>query len=334
MNRNRILHSLSIIALWMPVAASAQQVFWLEPGDTDKINRMDLNGGGVVTLVEADIITAFTVDAQAGNLYWGASAVGLDPRIMRSDLNGLGAVMLVGSAATTSDIAIDHTNGRIYWTDFAQGKIQRADLDGANAQLLTTVGLHVNGIALDPGAGRMFYTVTSTDFLWSADLDATNATPLVSSSSGLALGVAVDPENGRVYFSEVGVQSADLDGSAIAPVVADSAAGIALDLTKGMIYWANLTEGKIKRAPIGGGAIEDVVTGLDRPKRIAVLAAPPCPADINGDTLVDTADLGGLLGAFGNTGTPGTVFGDINEDGIVDTADLGILLGSIGPCPM
>ncbi|MCB9846876.1 MAG: matrixin family metalloprotease [Phycisphaeraceae bacterium] len=53
----------------------------------------------------------------------------------------------------------------------------------------------------------------------------------------------------------------------------------------------------------------------------------PVPdGDLNGDCVVDTADLGGLLGSFGNT----TPFGDINGDGIVDTADLGILLNNFG----
>jgi len=48
--------------------------------------------------------------------------------------------------------------------------------------------------------------------------------------------------------------------------------------------------------------------------------------DINGDGVVDTADLGGLIGSFGGNGP----FGDINGDGIVDTADLGIMIGNFG----
>ncbi len=48
--------------------------------------------------------------------------------------------------------------------------------------------------------------------------------------------------------------------------------------------------------------------------------------DVNGDGDVDTADLGGTLGAFGGMGP----FGDINGDGVVDTADIGLLLGNFG----
>jgi hypothetical protein len=55
-----------------------------------------------------------------------------------------------------------------------------------------------------------------------------------------------------------------------------------------------------------------------------------CPPDINGDGVVDTADLGLLLGNFGGSGL--SERGDVNNDGNVDTADLGILLTAFGPC--
>jgi len=44
--------------------------------------------------------------------------------------------------------------------------------------------------------------------------------------------------------------------------------------------------------------------------------------DLNGDGVVDTADLGILLAAFGSS----DAVADLNGDGIVDTADLGLLL--------
>ena len=60
------------------------------------------------------------------------------------------------------------------------------------------------------------------------------------------------------------------------------------------------------------------------------LAIPPCPSDISGDGVTDTADLGLLLGVFGTS----DVGADINGDGAVDTADLGALLGEFGSvCP-
>ncbi|MCH2162472.1 MAG: hypothetical protein MK085_11445 [Phycisphaerales bacterium] len=51
-----------------------------------------------------------------------------------------------------------------------------------------------------------------------------------------------------------------------------------------------------------------------------------CTPDLNGDGVVDGADLGLLLGNFGGIG-----LGDIDCDGDVDGADLGLLLSAWGP---
>ncbi|MCB9837857.1 MAG: hypothetical protein H6813_00825 [Phycisphaeraceae bacterium] len=66
--------------------------------------------------------------------------------------------------------------------------------------------------------------------------------------------------------------------------------------------------------------------GAEGPLAAALIAPCSFIADLNGDGVVDTADLGILLGAFGSAGP----LGDLNGDMIVDTADLGILLSSFG----
>jgi hypothetical protein len=64
----------------------------------------------------------------------------------------------------------------------------------------------------------------------------------------------------------------------------------------------------------------------------------PCPADLNGDTLVNGLDLGILLINWSiPPGTPGCggatpCPADLNGNGFVDGLDLGILLGQWGPC--
>lgn len=54
-----------------------------------------------------------------------------------------------------------------------------------------------------------------------------------------------------------------------------------------------------------------------------------CPADLNGDKLVDGNDLGALLGQWGPCAG---CEADFNGDGIVDGDDLGALLGLWGAC--
>ena len=68
----------------------------------------------------------------------------------------------------------------------------------------------------------------------------------------------------------------------------------------------------------GSGLLSLVELGQD---------ACPCPADLNGDLIVNGADLAILLGNWGAAGE-----GDLNDDGVVNGADIAILLGAWGPC--
>ena len=56
----------------------------------------------------------------------------------------------------------------------------------------------------------------------------------------------------------------------------------------------------------------------------------PCPADIDGNGAVDSADLGSLLSSWGTCAGCGA---DLDGNGVVDSADLGSLLSSWGACP-
>jgi len=64
---------------------------------------------------------------------------------------------------------------------------------------------------------------------------------------------------------------------------------------------------------------------------LSVPGAPPCPgacpADLDGNGIIDGADLGLLLSGWGTDAT-----GDIDGNGTVDGADLGSLLSAWGPC--
>ncbi|MCP4497536.1 MAG: hypothetical protein GY825_12240 [Phycisphaeraceae bacterium] len=53
-----------------------------------------------------------------------------------------------------------------------------------------------------------------------------------------------------------------------------------------------------------------------------------CVGDLNGDGVVDGADLGLLIGGWGTTG-----LGDLNGDESIDGADLGLMIGAWGVCP-
>jgi hypothetical protein len=61
------------------------------------------------------------------------------------------------------------------------------------------------------------------------------------------------------------------------------------------------------------------------------LTCNQCPADLNGDHAVNSADLGLLLAQFGVCSVPCSA--DLNGDNQVNAADLGKMLNDFGPCP-
>ncbi|MCA9284926.1 MAG: hypothetical protein KDA22_06925 [Phycisphaerales bacterium] len=63
--------------------------------------------------------------------------------------------------------------------------------------------------------------------------------------------------------------------------------------------------------------------------QMIVLTGPSIPGDLNGDGVVNGADLGLLLGDWGAC-PPDACPADLNGDGTVDGADLGLLLGEWG----
>ncbi len=61
-----------------------------------------------------------------------------------------------------------------------------------------------------------------------------------------------------------------------------------------------------------------------------LLGRAPCPGDVNGDAMVDFADLNAVLSQYGQTGPPGALSADLDSDGDVDFADLNIVLSNYG----
>ncbi|MEE2973114.1 MAG: hypothetical protein VX672_08310, partial [Planctomycetota bacterium] len=88
---------------------------------------------------------------------------------------------------------------------------------------------------------------------------------------------------------------------------------------------------------LAGNNILDAMAVLYRDRiRAALLSwrsngCEPCPADLDGDGVVDGADAGLLLAGWGPCHT--VCRGDLDGDGDVDGADLGLFLSAWGSCP-
>jgi hypothetical protein len=63
---------------------------------------------------------------------------------------------------------------------------------------------------------------------------------------------------------------------------------------------------------------------------LAILPPLPCPADTNGDDVVDVQDLVNVVVLYWNTSNPA---GDVNDDGIVNVQDMVLVVLNWGVCP-
>jgi len=73
-----------------------------------------------------------------------------------------------------------------------------------------------------------------------------------------------------------------------------------------------------------------VTLGLQQAGRLSIVLQAGPTGDLNGDGVVDGADLGTLLAAWGPCPEAGPCPADLNGDGEVDGADLGIMLSQWG----
>ena len=207
------------------------------------IRRANLDGANVETLFIGGVAKeGIALDTSGGKIYWSEGLVGRpadEQKIRRANLDGSNVEDLITGFLPGANthigprgIALDLSQGKMYWAYPGASKIQRANLDGSNIEDVITELDAPHQISLDFNSGKIYWTD------WNA---------------------------GKV-------QRANFDGSHIEDLVVglSTPAGIALDSLSGKIYWVGRGTGKIQRANLDGTNVEDLVTGLRRPFGIAL----------------------------------------------------------------
>ena len=139
------------------------KIYWTEDdfvANVSRVRRANLDGSGAETVVTVTGGIAFAsgiaLDLQADKVYWVEF---MNQKVKRAKLDGTQVQDLVTSGGSVSEIALDTTNGKMYWgTCQSPAGIRRANLDGTNAQPVIPGsafgGLCAAGIDLDVAGGK------------------------------------------------------------------------------------------------------------------------------------------------------------------------------------
>jgi len=112
--------------------------------------------------------------------------------LQRADVGGLnsGVEDLVTGADGPTGVALDLTEGKLYWAETLGRKIVRANLDGSDVEDVVTGLVGPRGIALDLAGGRVYWANNATGAILRANLDGTQPEAIVTDLDA-PLGVAL-----------------------------------------------------------------------------------------------------------------------------------------------
>jgi len=218
----------------LDLVSDPHKMYWSETG-TERVKRADLDGGNVETLFTPEgSVMEIAVDAQNGKIYY-TDKISNYVHIYEASLSGTNKVDLYnasqdpnGAAGTARGIAVDSVGGMIYWTDSSRSAIYRIPIEGTGSTPTAAVPVIENtgpltvdqqldepgGIALDIEAGMLYSTdwssLDSGEKILSAEIPATaSAGPYPrwnvmyeKHAAGFPMGIALDIPRRQLYWAD------------------------------------------------------------------------------------------------------------------------------------
>jgi DNA-binding beta-propeller fold protein YncE len=164
-------------------ARTSGRLFFLDLS-TGRILSANPDGSDLRTIIieGRKLPDGLVVDVAAGHIYWTNMG---DPKrndgsIMRSDLNGKNMITIVppGGTFTPKQLQLEKKSGKLYWSDREGMRVMRANVEGSNIETLVDTSQG----DLRPGSDQRKWCV----------------------------GIAVDADDGKFYWTQKGGQDAGL----------------------------------------------------------------------------------------------------------------------------
>lgn len=204
------------------VDPSTGKVYYTLAGNRE-IRSCDLDGGDNERVLTGptSYVRGIDLDVLGGKMYWIAGNYsGSAKQVLRANLSGSATQYLHESVDGTNeltDLSLDLTNGRVYWTDYGtrvstpggsatDGAIGYGSLDGSGTAVVTGVGGDPRGVVVDPIGGKVYwadYANNGSGAIYQANLDLTDVTTLITGRTGPA-GITLDVAAGKIYWSDSG----------------------------------------------------------------------------------------------------------------------------------
>jgi hypothetical protein len=242
-----IQKTLLTLLLSLPLAQSvlAGHIYWTDRRSNQRgIRRMTLAGGSpttttsLISLTNSQDCRGIAVNVATNQIYYGVGT-----NLARAAMSGASPTNIITGRSTVMDVKWNAETNFLYWADQTAGRIQRAP---ASTWTLDTAVWHIV-----PDA---YYF----DFL------------TASAGDKLVWG------NSTTTMATVGVLAITDDGPANEAGF-NGLRGIAIDDTKGMVYWAERDSFAIFRAPLARNnqrldltQRETVYSGLDTPHGVEI----------------------------------------------------------------
>ena len=158
-------------------------------------------------------------------------------------LVGANAQRFAPSVDNAMNIAVDASNGKVYWTEKtgeSRGTINSANLDGTSVTELTSILSVPMGISVDATGSKLYWTNTRGR-IQSANLDGSGIQNVLQN---LSAPTDIVVSNGFIYWTEGGnsVRRVNISGQKIVGDVAANLGTVGgLAVGGGKVYWTEMT---------------------------------------------------------------------------------------------
>jgi len=222
-------------------------IYW---SDKERINRFSLHNSVSedmpFRLEDDNSLEGIAVDWVARKIYWTDA---MHDAIYLGDLrNGRKVKLIEENLDFPRAIVLIHPDSYIYWTDWGQTpKIERARLDGTERTTFVSSGVQFpNGLAIDKSDKMLYWAGTDTK------------------KYGIIEAISLDGLNRSVVLYGAGYHP------------------FSLDVFEGFVYWSDWSKSAVLRmSKYGGGKVEVIVAGLNKPMGLKILHQRKIPPGKN-----------------------------------------------------